>query len=114
MQIDLEHHQEICILRIKGRLAPGADLDYLTGKAAEIKEMGCTRLLGDFQEVPSIGSMGVGFVVSVYSSVHKHPGGRFVVAGANPRVRQVLDITRVSTLISIVDNVEAGLAVLRA
>ena len=88
MIIDLEHNKDICILRAKGTPAPSTDLDCLSSKAAEIKEMGCTRLLGDFQEVASMGSMGVGFVVSIYNCVRKLPGGRFVLVGANERVRK--------------------------
>ena len=113
MVIDLEHHEEICILRIKGRLAPATDLDYLSSKAAEIDAMRCTKLLGDFHEVAAIGSMGVGFVVSVYNSVNKLPGGRFVLAGVNKRVRRVLELTRVSTIIPMVEDLDAGLNALR-
>jgi len=113
MEIDLERQDDICILRIKGRLAPGDDIDYLSGKASEIKQLRCVKLLGDVHEVPSLGSMGIGFVVSLYASVRQQPGGRLVLVGANPRVRHVLELTRVTTVIPLVDDMASGLAVLR-
>ena len=113
MVINLEHHQDVCILRVKGPLPAGADLDCLSRTVAEIREMQCKNLLGDFHEVPSIGSTGVGFVVSVYNSVNLLPGGRFVLAGVNRRVRQVLELTCVSTVIPMVEDLDAGLNVLR-
>jgi len=52
MVIDLEHHDDVCILRIQGRLASGSDIDYLSNKASEIRELRCTKLLGDLNEAP--------------------------------------------------------------
>ena len=112
MVIDLERHDDVCILRIHGRLASGSDVDYLANKASEITELRCTKLLGDLNEVPSIGSMGIGFVVGLYTSIHKVPGGRFVLVGANPQVRQVLDLMGLSTVIPLAEDVDSGLAVL--
>ena len=113
MEIDLEHHDDVCILRITGRLAPGADEETLSEKASEIKQQRCARLLGDFREVPWIGSMGIGFVVGLHAALREVPGGRFVLVGASPKVRHVLDITRVSTIILLADDLDSGLAALR-
>ena len=112
MVIDLEQHDDVCILRIHGRLASGSDVDYLSNKASEITELRCTKLLGDLNEVPSIGSMGIGFVVGLYASIHKVLGGRFVLVGADPQVHQVLDLMRLSTVIPLAEDVDSGLAVL--
>jgi len=69
--------------------------------------------LADFREVSSIGSTGIGFVVGVYTSVVKMPGGRFVLIGANSRVREVLELTRLSTIIPLAEDMNSGLAVLQ-
>jgi anti-anti-sigma regulatory factor len=58
--------------------------------------------------------MGLAFVVGIYSSVMRRPGGRFVVAGVSPFVRHVLDLTRLSSVIPLASDFESGLAVLRA
>lgn len=112
MEIDLEQQGDLCILRVRGRMERAADLDYLAGKATEIRELRCTKLLGDFYDVPSIGSLGLGFVVGLYASIRKIPGGRIVLVGANQRVRHLLEITRVSTVIPLADDMDSGLSLL--
>lgn len=114
MSIEIEHRDDVCVLRCKGRLASGPDMQYLQERLEHIKVVACRRLLADFSEVSSIGSMGVGFLVAVFTSVIRGGGGRFVLVGAQPFVRQVLEISRLNTVIPMADDVASGLAALRA
>jgi len=114
MCIEIEQRDDVCILRCNGRFVSGPDLEYLQARLEEIKTLGCKRVLADFSGVPAIGSMGVGFLVGVYTSVIGNRGGRFVLAGAQPFVLYVLHLTRLSTVIPLAPDVPAGLAVLRA
>lgn len=113
MLIELQQKDDICVLRFQGRIATGADLEYLSTKLEEIRNRRSDKVLADFSGVSSIGSTGLGFVVGVYTSVVKAPGGRFVLVGANHRVREVLDLTRLSTIIPLAEDIKAGLAVLQ-
>jgi|SRR5579862_4062053 len=113
MLIELQQKDDIFILRFQGRIATGADLEYLRTKLEEVRSRRSDKVLADFREVSSIGSTGIGFVVGVYTSVVKLPGGRFVLIGANPRVREVLDLTRLSTIIPLAKDMNAGLALLQ-
>ena len=110
MLIEVRQKDEICLVRCEGRLLTG-DHEYLHAKRDEIKEVNCKKVLADFSEVPDIGSAGIGFIVGVYTST-KNSGGRFVLVGLRPRVREMLDITRVSTIIPIAADVASGLATL--
>jgi anti-anti-sigma factor len=71
-------------------------------------------VLADFNEVPYIDSTGIGFIVGVYTSVTNMPGGRFVLVGPSHRVREVLDLMRLSTIIPIAADEASGLAFLTA
>jgi anti-anti-sigma factor len=113
MLIELQQKDDIFVLRFQGRIATGADLEYLTTKLEEVRNRRSDRVLADFREVSSIGSTGIGFVVGVYTSVVKIPGGRFVLIGANSRVREVLELTRLSTIIPQAEDMSSGLAVLQ-
>jgi len=113
ISIDIEHGEDVCILRCKGRLAPGPELEYIQERLEQLKVIACRRVLADFQEVSSIGSMGVGFLVAVYTSVIRNGGGRFVLVGARPFVRQVLEVTRLNTVIPVAADLTSGLAMLR-
>jgi anti-sigma B factor antagonist len=114
MHIDFEYQGDVCILRTQGRFATGLDADYLRAKTDEIKKSGRRKVLADFHEVPYIDSTGIGFLVGVYTSVTNTMGGRFVVAGPNPRVREVLDLMRLSSVIPIAADEAAGMAYLQA
>ena len=70
-------------------------------------------MLVDFRDVISVGSTAIGFLVAVYSSVTKNPEGRFVLVGAQPRVREVLDLTRLSSILPMAGDIASGMASLR-
>jgi anti-anti-sigma factor len=113
MTIEIEQCEGVCVVRCKGRFVSGADVEYVRSKIAEIQGLKCEKVLADLREVPSIGSAGLAFIVAIYNSVVKDSGGQFVVAGAPPFVRKALDLTRLSSVVSIVADATAGLAVLR-
>jgi anti-anti-sigma factor len=108
-----QRHDGLCILRCEGSFVPGLKMEYMQAKLDEIGKRACTTLLVDFQGVTSIGSIGVTFIVLAYTSVVRQPGGRFVLTGLNPRVRRVLDLTRISALIPLAPDLETGLAMLK-
>jgi anti-anti-sigma factor len=88
-------------------------MEYMQTKLDEIKRLVCIKVLADFEHVTAIGSMGVAFVVGIYTSVMRKPGGRFVLAGVTPLVYHVLDLTRLSTVIPLAPDLASGLAGLR-
>jgi len=109
MYIELDYKEDVCILRPTGRFATGLDVDYLRTKTEEIKNCGLQKVLADFRTVPYIDSTGIGFLVGVYTSVTGKRGGRFVIVGPSQRVREVLDLTRLSSVIPVVADESAGM-----
>jgi anti-anti-sigma factor len=114
MVIDISQQGNVCVLRCQGSFLAGLDADYVYAKIEDIKQLKCSRVLADFQDVPAIGSTGIAFLVGVYSAVARISGGRFVLTGASPLVRRVLDITKLSTVIPLAPDFSAGLAALGA
>jgi anti-anti-sigma factor len=110
MLINIEHYDCVCILRCKGRFVAGPEMDYMQTKLDDIKQLACTKVLADFRDVSSVGSMGVTFIVGIYTSVVRKPGGRFVLVGASPQVRHVLELTRLNTVIPQASDVASGLS----
>ena len=107
---EIERRDDVCIVRISGRLAAGADSDDLQGKVQEIKSLGCNKLIADIRELDSIGSAGIGFLVDLHTSMAKVAGGRFVLAGPSPRVLEVLALTGLTKIISMAKDLPAALA----
>jgi anti-anti-sigma factor len=113
MTIELSQVDDVCVMRFVGRFTTGSDPEPLRAKAEELKRLGCAKILIDFREVLSVGSTAIGFIVAIYSSVTKRPDGRFVLVGAQPRVREVLDLTRLSSILPMAGDIASGMAVLR-
>lgn len=111
---ELEFSHDICILHLKGHLKAGLRIEDLSAVKKEMVARNCTRLLVDVGAMLAICSSEVGFLAGLYSSIAKIPNGRFLLIGPNRRVRQVLDITRLSTIIELAPDLESGLASLRS
>jgi len=111
--IELNQIDDVCIMRCEGRFVTGTDPEYLRARLDELKRLACTKVLVDFRDVISVGSTAIGFIVAIYSSVTKNPDGRFVLVGAQPRVREVLDLTRLSSILPMAGDIASGMAALR-
>jgi anti-anti-sigma factor len=113
MLVEIETQHDVCVLHLKGRFVTATDVNYLRSMTEEIKARNCNRLLVDLSDVVSMGSTLISFIVKLYTSTAKKADGRFMLAGANPRVREVLDLTRLSGVIPMAAVTETGLAALR-
>jgi len=114
MLVEFEFRGEICVIRLEGRFATGQDSLYLHTKAEELKASGCLKILVDFARVDYVDSTGIGFLIGIYTSVKKSPLGQFALAGANRRVREVLELTRLAQVIQLYPNEAAALEALDA
>jgi anti-anti-sigma factor len=112
--IEIDLQDDVCVLRLKGRFVAGTDRAYVLAKLDEIKIRACNKVLVDVADVSSIGSMGIGFLVGLYTSVAKKSEGRFVLTGANSRVCDVLQLTRLDGVIPQAADYSLGLALLRS
>lgn len=111
--IEVEHGDQVCFVRLKGNFRTGENRVYVSEKTDEIRSHNCVNMVADVRELISIGSMGMGFLVSIFVSVTKKSGGGgFILAGANERVRAVLDQTRLSTIIPSAPDLPSALALL--
>ena len=106
--IKIELLGDLCLLHFKGRLHASAHSDYLNAKMEEIKTLVCTKFLANFEDVTSLDCSGLSFIISLY----KTSGGRLVLMKTQPHVREVLDITRLSTVIPLTADIESALAAL--
>ena len=113
MRIEFSQDSDICVLRFEGRFTTGFDPEFLRAKNEELRQRSCVKVLVDFRDVLSVGSTAIGFLVAIYSSVTKNPAGRFVLVGAQPRVREVLDLTRLSSILPMAPDLDSGMAALR-
>jgi anti-anti-sigma factor len=108
VSIQIEPMGEVCVLRLQGHFRSGEDPQYLRQTMRQITAAGRGKVLVDLEQVPAVGSAGVSFLVGLYRLFH----GKMVLVSVQPRVRQVLDIMRLSTLIPAAADLASGLQVL--
>ncbi len=108
MTVDFELGEHVCVLRLAGRFATGQDSEYLRIRTEELKQAGCRNIIADFSKVSYIDSTGIGFLISIYTSVRRDCGGQFVLSSPNRRVREVLDLTRLSSILKLYDDEAAA------
>ena len=110
--IDIHQRAGICIIRCRGSLLAGMQAAYVQGKIQEVKARNCNSVIADFRDVPAIGSAGLALIVGLYTSVAKELGGAFVVAGATPLVRRILEITKLAAVIPLASDYRSAVEAL--
>ena len=109
---ELEFSDNICILRLMAHLRFGLRMEDVSAVKMEMANRNCTILLADLGAMSMICSSEIGFLAGLYCSLAKIPDGRFILIGPNRRVRQVLDLTRLSTIVEVAPDLESALAAL--
>jgi anti-sigma B factor antagonist len=114
MLVEFQVDGELCTLRLTGRFATGQDTTYLREQTEELKRRGCSMVLVDFRNVAYIDSTGIGFLIGIYTSVIKHPGGKFGICCPNAKVREVLELCRLHTVFPIYEDEASALTAMKA
>jgi len=96
----------VVVLELAGRLTMGDATDKLDAALRQLIDGGERALLLDCAGVPSLDSQGIKSIVWGVTSVEKR-GGKLKLLRVTPRVREVLDMTRLLTVIETFDD-EAG------
>lgn len=112
MVVHFDVKGDVCVVRLEGRFATGLDSDYLRGKVDELKRLASKKVVADFSQVSYIDSTGIGFLISVYTSITKDGNGRFVLASPNRRVKEVLQLTKLYTILIAYPDVPSAIAAL--
>lgn len=113
MVVNFEMEDGVCILRMQGRFATGQDAEYLKEKTEELKKQGCQKIVVDFGGVSYIDSTGLGFLIAIYSSVLRDGTGQFAIAAPNRRVREVLTLTKLDTILPTYEDVPGAVTALK-
>ncbi|MGD0694226.1 MAG: STAS domain-containing protein [Terriglobia bacterium] len=99
----------VTILELSGRLHIGAVVEELDQKLQRLVAEGRTALLLDCSQVAGIDSQGIKTLVRGVISAQRR-GGKLKLLKLTPRVREVLSITRLLTVIESFDDEQAALS----
>jgi anti-anti-sigma factor len=111
MRLRAEIRDCVCILEPQGRFVTGSDTD-LRAARKYLEENGISKAVIDFGGVPYIDSTGLGFVVELHKSLASR-GGQLLLANANERIREVLQLTRIAEIVPLFDDTSEAEAALQ-
>jgi anti-sigma B factor antagonist len=96
---------EVVVLDARGRITLGPETESLRQKVSTLIGAGNKRIVLDLGNVDYIDSAGLGILVASAASVRR-AGGELKLASLTKRVRDLMQITRLSTLFEVHDTVE--------
>jgi anti-sigma B factor antagonist len=95
----------VMVLDLRGRITLGEETEALRGRVKQLVEAGYTRVILNLEEINYIDSVGLSTLVASYTSACKQ-GGNVKLLHLTRRVHDLLQITRLSTVFEIYDNLE--------
>jgi len=99
----------VTILEINGRLRIGPVVEELATTLQRLIVEGQTAILLDCRQVTAIDSQGIKVIVRGVISAQRR-GGKLKLLNLTPRVREVLDITRLLSVIESFDDEQIALS----
>lgn len=98
----------IGIIEIKSSLIGEEEIDMLRDAVSDFIEQGNKKLIIDLSRVGIINSVGIGALISGYTSFTKN-GGEVILTGANKSIKNVFIITKLSEVFEIHDTVAGAI-----
>lgn len=99
---------DVTVVAVRGKILGGPESEGLRNELNRILSAGCRRLLVDLSGVPWMNSAGLGILLSAYARL-REGGGELRLAGAGPRVEDILRTTKLLTVLAVLDDEEAGI-----
>jgi anti-sigma B factor antagonist len=110
MNISQRSVQGVCVLDIDGPITLGADgSERLGDKVRSVLQTGEKQVLLNLSGVAYIDSAGLGELVNAYTTVKKQ-GGTLKLVGVTKKLKDLLVITKLSTVFDSFDTEAAALA----
>jgi anti-sigma B factor antagonist len=95
----------VMVLDLRGRITLGEETEALREKVKNLVEAGHTRLILNLEEVIYVDSVGLSTLVATYTSARRQ-GGDVKLLKLTKRLRDLLQITRLSTVFETFDSLE--------
>jgi anti-anti-sigma factor len=71
-------------------------------------EKGTNRYIFDLTQLAFVDSSGIGILVSFVSMTKKTEGGKVILCGLNPQIRNIFEVTRLLSVFTVVDDLAAA------
>jgi anti-sigma B factor antagonist len=99
----------VIVLDVHGRMTIEVEKTILAEKVRKLLQQGRSHLLVNLADVPHVDTSGLCDLVEAYQVVTRQKG-RLTFTGLAPRVRKVLEVTRLLTVFEVYDSESEALA----
>jgi len=98
---------DICVLTFSGNITMGPESREIEERVKELLRQNRKKFIFDLAGVDYVDSTGMGTIAYCFATVMR-AGGGFRVAGADGRVRHLMKITRLDTVLAFYPTVAAA------
>ena len=113
VEVNIRQLQDVTILDLSGKILGGSESDGLRIEMDQILHGEGRKILVNLNQVPWMNSAGLGILLSGYSRLREN-GGAMAFYGVQERVREILETTKLVTVLEIFADEESGLKKLRS
>jgi len=113
VDVNVRQLQDVKILDLSGKILGGSESDALRMEMDRILHGEGKKILINLNQVPWMNSAGLGILLSGYSRLREN-GGAMAFYGVQERVREILETTKLVTVLEIFADEESGLKKLRS
>jgi anti-sigma B factor antagonist len=108
------HHDDGCaVVTLTGPITLGSSLSVAESQVRSLINGGARKIVLDLSRVDYVDSAGLGMLVYIYGSLCSR-GGSLRLCGVAPRIASLLEMTKMSTLLSVDQSLQDSLAALKS
>ena len=114
MLLTREFWGDVAVIKVHGKLVGGMQNTQLCHDCfGETLRSGTTQIVIDLEDAPWANSQGIGMLIGAYTSA-KNANAELVLARVGVRIRDVLNVTKLSLIFRMHDTVEDAVVALKA
>ena len=109
LQIHIRELPNLVILDLEGRITLGDAASSLRQSVKDLLMKGERRIIMNLEKVQYVDSAGLGELVGIYVTV-RNQGGEVKMAGVNPKILGLMQVTKLHTVFDVVSDDSAAIA----
>ena len=109
MKIETRTVGDVHVLDISGKITLGEGTMAVRNTVRDLLKAGNKKIILNLAEVNYVDSSGIGELVSAFTMV-TNQGGKLILLNLHPKIRELLQITKLLSVFQVYDDEKAALA----
>jgi anti-sigma B factor antagonist len=109
MKIEIEEKSNGVVIKLKGNITGIPDASEFNNSIKRLLDENKKNIVIDFGNISYVNSTGLGIILRGYKAV-KNAGGDIKMASLNEQMNNLLEITKLNTIIDFYNNADTALS----